>query len=82
MPRLAAKSASVTRPIIFHYTAEPGPLRDMAAAVFAAFAAGTLSAEAGQAFPLAEAGRAHTLLESRAATGPLILIPEDGDDDA
>jgi len=82
MPRLAAKSASVTRPIVFHYTAEPGPLWEMAGEVFAAFAAGTLFAEAGQAFPLAEAGRAHTLLESRAATGPLILIPRVGDDDA
>lgn len=82
MPRLAAKSASVTRPIIFHYTAEPAPLRELAGAVFAAFAAGTISAEAGQAFPLAAAGRAQALLESRAAAGPLILIPEDGDDDA
>lgn len=81
MPRLAAKSASVTRPIIFHYTAEPEPLRELAGAVFAAFADGTLSAEPGQAFPLAEAGRAHSLLESRAA-GPLILIPGDGADDA
>jgi len=82
MPRLAAKSASVTRPIVFHYTAEPGTLRDLTGEVFAAFAAGTLSVEPGQAFPLAEAGRAHALLESRAAAGPLILIPGDGADDA
>ena len=75
MPRLAAKSLSVTRPIIFHYTAEISMLREMAANVFDAFADGTLTAGAGQAFPLAEAGAAHALLESREATSPLILIP-------
>lgn len=82
MPRLAAKSASVTRPIVFHYTAEPASLRELADEMFAAFAAGTITAAPGQAFPLAEAGQAHSLLESRAAASPLILIPTDGDDDA
>ena len=75
MPQLAAKSASVSRPIIFHYTADPARLREMASTVFAAFANGTLTADPGQAFPLAQAAEAHAFLESRAATRPLILIP-------
>jgi NADPH2:quinone reductase len=80
MPRLAAKSASVTRPIIFHYTADTSRLNEMAQSLFDAFASGILTAEAGEAFPLAEAGRAHEKLESRTASGPLLLIP--GEDDA
>jgi NADPH:quinone reductase len=77
MPQLAAKSASVTRPIIFHYLADDDRRREMAAALFEALASGTITAEAGRAFPLARAGEAHAVLESRTATSPLILIPED-----
>lgn len=79
MPRLAAKSATVTRPMIFHYTQDPARLQEMAASLFAAFATGTLTAEPGRTFPLAEAGKAHEVLESRTATSPLILIPEHDD---
>ena len=75
MPRLATASASVTRPMIFHYTADTARLREMARNLFDAFAEGVLTAEPGQAFPLAAAGEAHALLESRSATGPLVLIP-------
>ncbi len=80
MPHLAAKSASVSRPIIFHYAADPARRDRMAGELFAAFADGTLTAEPGQPFPLAAASEAHALLESRTATSPLILIP--GDDHA
>jgi NADPH2:quinone reductase len=79
MPQLAVKSASVTRPIIFHYLADDARRREMAAALFDALASGTITAEAGRAFPLARAGEAHAVLESRTATSPLILIPEDPD---
>jgi NADPH2:quinone reductase len=79
MPRLAAKSATVTRPMIFHYTQNPTRLQEMATSLFEAFATGVLTADPGQAFALADVGEAHALLESRTATGPLILIPE-GDD--
>ncbi len=78
--RLAAKSNSVTRPILFHYLEDPARLREMAAALFDAFARGILSATPGQALPLAEAARAHQALEARSAEGPFILIP--GEDDA
>jgi NADPH2:quinone reductase len=75
MPLLAAKSLTVTRPIIFHYTGDTDRLRKMAASLFAAFANGTLTAEPGEAFPLHEAARAHEVLEARTATSPLLLIP-------
>jgi NADPH2:quinone reductase len=79
MPQLAAKSATVTRPIIFHYTNDPARLRKMAADLFDAFATGLLTAGAGETYSLAEAGRAHEALESRSARGPLLLVPEDDD---
>ncbi len=75
MPLLAAKSASVTRPIIFHYTRDAAQVREMATELFDAFGTGVLTADPGETFPLAEAARAHELLEARTATGPLVLIP-------
>lgn len=73
--RLAAKSNSLTRPILFHYIAERPALEAMAAALFDVLATGAVRAEAGAALPLAEAARAHELLESRQAEAPLILLP-------
>ncbi len=78
--RLAAKSNSLTRPILFHYTENLENLRAMAASVFDAFARGILTAVPGRALPLAEVARAHQALEARSGEGPFILIP--GDDDA
>jgi hypothetical protein len=51
----------------------------MAADLFDAFATGLLTAGAGEAYSLAEAGLAHEALESRTARGPLLLVPEDDD---
>lgn len=79
MPLLAAKSLTVTRPIIFHYTQDTERLRQMATSLFSAFADGTLTADPGEAFPLHEAARAHEALEARTATGPLLLIPGEHD---
>lgn len=73
--RLAAKSNSLTRPILFHYIAERDTLEAMAAALFDVLATGAVRAEAGAALPLAEAARAHALLELRQAEAPLILLP-------
>ena len=72
---LAAKSNSVTRPIVFHYIAEAAERADMAAAVFAALAAGVLRPGAAESFPLAEAAAAHRALEARATTGAVLLLP-------
>jgi NADPH2:quinone reductase len=76
MPQLAAKSLTVSRPIIFHFLADPARLHEMARSLFDALAAGTLRAEPGEVFPLAEAARAHEALESRSAMTPLILEPD------
>ena len=76
MSTLATKSLSITRPILFHYLEDPTQMRAMAEAVFSAFSDGRLKADAGSAFPLGEAARAHTDLEARAALGSLILIPD------
>ncbi|TCZ61382.1 quinone oxidoreductase family protein [Roseicella aquatilis] len=75
--RLAARSNSLTRPIVFHYVQDRPALEAMAASLFGALAAGAVTAEEGQALPLAEAARAHQLLESRQAEAPLILLPQD-----
>jgi len=74
--RLAPKSNAVSRPVLFHYLEDGERMRDMARNLFEAFSQGILSAEAGQAFRLADAAAAHETLESRSATGPCLLIPE------
>jgi NADPH:quinone reductase-like Zn-dependent oxidoreductase len=71
---LSRKSASLTRPVLFHYTAEPETLRAMAANLFAAIAGG-MRAAPRQRYPLAEAARAHRELEGRRTVGASVLIP-------
>ena len=73
--RLAAKSNSVTRPILFHYIAERTALEAMAAALFDVLRLGAVQAEAGEALPLSEAAEAHRRLEAREATAPIVLVP-------
>lgn len=73
--RLAARSTTLSRPILFHYTAGREALDDMAAALFEALADGVLRPEPGHTFPLADAAAAHAALESRRAPGPLVLLP-------
>lgn len=75
--RLAAKSNSLTRPILFHYIAERAALERMAAALFAVLGSGAVRTEPGATLPLAEAARAHHLLESRQAEAPLVLLPQE-----
>jgi NADPH:quinone reductase len=71
--RLAARSNSVTRPILFHYIDERKDLERMAAAVFDAVAQGVLAVKPGKVSPFAAAVAAHAELESRQASGPLLL---------
>ncbi len=73
--RLMQKSNTLTRPAVFHFAAERASLEAMAAALFGVLTSGAVKAEAGVTMPLAEAGRAHALLESRAAESPLVLVP-------
>jgi NADPH2:quinone reductase len=72
--RLAMRSSTVSRPILFHYLADRSERDAMVAALFDALARGILTIEGCQSFPLARAGAAHEALESRRATGPVILL--------
>ena len=73
--KLAARSNSLTRPILFHYIAQRDSLERMAASVFDAIARAVLTVEPGRTFPLAEAAAAHEQLQARTAPGPLLLVP-------
>ena len=72
--RLAARSTSVSRPILFHYIVERDALERLATPVFAAVLTGLFPVEPGRAFPLTDAAAAHRALEGRQADGPLVLM--------
>jgi NADPH:quinone reductase-like Zn-dependent oxidoreductase len=71
---LVQKSATFSRPAVFHFVSTQAALAERAQRVWQALAEGTLAAPALLRFPLDAAARAHTQLESRATIGPLILI--------
>lgn len=73
LAQLAARSTTLSRPVLFHYTAERARLEAMSAALFAAVAAGWLVAEPPEVFPLEQAAQAHALLESGRALRPVVL---------
>jgi NADPH2:quinone reductase len=68
-------SLFLTRPTLRHYVATTGELRARAAEVLGAVARGTLDVRIGARVPLAEAARAHEMLEARATTGKVLLVP-------
>jgi NADPH2:quinone reductase len=68
-------SLFLTRPTLHDYVPTTEELRDRAADVLGAVAAGTLDVRIGGRLPLADAGEAHRLLESRGTTGKLLLLP-------
>jgi NADPH2:quinone reductase len=72
--RLAARSNSVSRPILFHYLTERVERDAMVAALFDALARGALTVKGIQGLPLSEASAAHDAL-ARRVTGPFILVP-------
>ena len=74
--QLSAKgSLFLTRPILGAYTSTPAELRENAAEVFKMAGSGKIKITINQTYPLAEAARAHSDLESRKTTGSSILIP-------
>ena len=68
-------SLFLTRPSLAHYVATREELAASAAAVFEAIRSGAVRVEVRHRYPLAEAARAHTDLEGRRTTGPVVLIP-------
>jgi NADPH:quinone reductase-like Zn-dependent oxidoreductase len=72
---LAAKSLTLSRPVVFHYTAERAALNEIAQQTFEALRAGVIRVEVRHRYPLAAAAEAHRDLEARRTTGPLVLLP-------
>ena len=72
---LAARSLFLTRPALHHYTRDRAELMERASEVLGLAAEGKLAVAIDRELPLAEAGEAHRLLESRATSGKLLLRP-------
>jgi NADPH2:quinone reductase len=70
-------SIFLTRPSLAHYVATRDELLWRAGEVLAYVAAGALKVRVSRVYPLAEAGAAHTDLESRKTTGALVLSIND-----
>jgi len=68
-------SLFLTRPSLQHHTAVRSELLQRADEVFRWIAEGKLDVRIGGRYPLADAAKAQTDLESRATTGKLILLP-------
>jgi NADPH2:quinone reductase len=75
--QLLAQKGSLfaTRPSLANYAATPEELNWRAGELFASVLDGSLALRLEHTYPLADAARAHTDLESRATTGKLLLIP-------
>lgn len=79
---LAAKgSLFVTKASLGHYNNSRTALLDRAAAVFGAVLDGRLRLRVHAGYPLGQAAQAHRDLESRTATGKVLLFPTGADPD-
>ena len=72
---LAAGSFTVTRPILFHFTADRTYLESASAELFEMIGNGTLKVNINQRYDLTNAADAHRALEGRKTTGSTVLIP-------
>ncbi len=72
---LVSKSASLTRPTLFHHIGTRTELQASAKDVFKAVLDGVLKVQKPAEYKLADAAQAHRDLEGRKTTGSLILIP-------
>ena len=72
---LAVGSYSVTRPILFHFTADREYLKQASSELFAMIEKGELNISVNQQFALEDAAKAHIALESRKTTGSTVLMP-------
>ena len=70
-----APSLFLTRPSLFHYIATRDELLRRSGDLFSWMADGKLDVRIGERIPMAEAGRAHEMLEARQTTGKVILEP-------
>ena len=72
---LAKGSFHLTRPVLFHFTADWGWLERSSQNLFHAVRKGAVKIKVESSLPLSKAGEAHQNLESRKTTGSTILIP-------
>lgn len=72
---LQKKSLTLTRPVLPHFLPDAAKRRARAGTVFEALLGGAVQLRIHAEFPLADAGRAHQLLASRATQGKLLLTP-------
>jgi NADPH2:quinone reductase len=73
--RLAARSNTVIRPMLFHYIRDRAALEAIAAESFAALERGIIQPNIALRLPLSRAADAHIALESRATSGAVVLLP-------
>lgn len=73
--RLAAKSNSLSRPIIFHYVREKATRQEMVQNVFSALQQGWLKVAKPHEFALCDAAESHRVIEAQGASVPLLLVP-------
>lgn len=67
-------SLFLTRPVLFHYTADRKQLDYHAQATFDLITKGAMKIRISETFPMSEAAAAHQRLESRQTTGKLLLV--------
>ena len=72
---LSARSVTLSRPVLFHHTAQRLVLDQMARNVFEALKAGTIRIDVRHRYPLSAAAEAHRDLEGRRTMGSLVLLP-------
>ncbi len=75
MPRLAAGSFTVVRPMLGHYTADPADRDAAAGAFFQALRDGILTPDDPVRYALQDVGQAHDDMEARRTHGAVVLIP-------
>jgi NADPH2:quinone reductase len=72
---LARGSLRLTRPTLFHHSANRAWLEQASADLFAMIRQGAIKVQIGATWPLEQAGAAHDALTGRATTGCIILTP-------
>lgn len=73
--RLAARSNSVSRPMVFHFVRNARERDAMAARVFEALRRKRFRVAAPKEFALADAAQSHREIEAHGATVPILLVP-------
>lgn len=75
LEKLSSKSITLSRPVLFHYTADRAALQTIAGNVFKALRSGAIRADIRHRYPLSAAAQAHIDLESRKTSGQIVLLP-------